>query len=176
MSKVIVLQGSLEVGFEAIGPFDSQDDADNHNKSNEPTMDLRSPVTFIGLVNVTHLSDDERDVLQQDVEYMLLTEDGIDTTEEATGILLQRIGGQTNLRSYIDTLMVSNKARRKYRIADFEHATILAALRYYQSKGMGDPNNRSLAIHEIATNDDEVISLDADGIDSLCMRLNCGGE
>lgn len=37
---------------------------------------------------------------------------------------------------------------------------------------MGEPNNRSAQLHEIATNRDEVISLDADGIDHLCERLN----
>lgn len=53
-----------------------------------------------------------------------------------------------------------------------EMATILAALRYYQEKGQGDPANRSDDIHEIATCGDEVISLDATAIDDLCERLN----
>lgn len=57
-------------------------------------------------------------------------------------------------------------------INDAEHATILAALRFYQEKGMGDPANRSDAIHDIATNCDSVISLDAAGIDDLCERIN----
>jgi len=54
-----------------------------------------------------------------------------------------------------------------------EHATILAALRYYQENDQGEPNSRSNAIDDIATNGDEVISLDSVGIDDLCERLNC---
>ncbi len=50
--------------------------------------------------------------------------------------------------------------------------TVLAALRYYQEKGMGDPYCRSDYIHEIATNGGEDISLDSEGIDDLCDRLN----
>lgn len=53
-----------------------------------------------------------------------------------------------------------------------EQATILAALRYYQSEGLGNPMNRSDEIHEIATNGDQVISMDDDGIDYLCERIN----
>ena len=52
--------------------------------------------------------------------------------------------------------------------------TILAALRYYQEQGMGDPENRSDDIHEIATNGDTDVSLDDAGIDDLCERLNFG--
>lgn len=52
--------------------------------------------------------------------------------------------------------------------------TILAALRYYQENGQGEPDNRSNAIHDIATNIGEDISLDVDAIDELCERLNCG--
>lgn len=44
-------------------------------------------------------------------------------------------------------------------------------LRYYQELGMEDPANRSDAIHAIATNDDQVISLDDGGIDDLCGQL-----
>lgn len=53
-----------------------------------------------------------------------------------------------------------------------EFNTILAALRFYQESGMGDPFNRSGAIHDIATNGGEDISLDYDAIDALCERLN----
>lgn len=52
-----------------------------------------------------------------------------------------------------------------------EFATILAALRFYQEEEMGNPDNRSDAIHDIAT-DNDVISLDDEGIDALCERLN----
>lgn len=50
--------------------------------------------------------------------------------------------------------------------------TILAALRAYQAAGYGDPCNRPLAIHDIATNWDNEISMDDAGIDDLCERLN----
>jgi hypothetical protein len=54
-----------------------------------------------------------------------------------------------------------------------ETATILAALRFYQQKGLGDPQYRPLDIHEIASDNDDVISLDEDDIDELCEKLNC---
>ena len=55
-----------------------------------------------------------------------------------------------------------------------ESSTVLAALRYYQENGQGDPDNRSDAIHDIATNGGEVMSsLDDEGIDDLCERINC---
>lgn len=59
-----------------------------------------------------------------------------------------------------------------YNIDSQDSATILAALRFYQERGMGDPANRSDMIHEIATNGGAVISLNAEGIDDLCERLN----
>lgn len=61
-----------------------------------------------------------------------------------------------------------------YSIERDELATILAALRFYQGAGMGEPDNRSDAIHAIAT-DGDVISLDAAAIDTLCESLNRGG-
>ena len=53
-----------------------------------------------------------------------------------------------------------------------ERDTILAALRYYQENGQGDPLSRSDAIHEIATNGGMSISLNAEAIDELCERIN----
>jgi hypothetical protein len=53
-----------------------------------------------------------------------------------------------------------------------ELSTILAALRFYQEKGQGDPANRSDEIHDLATSGDEVTSLDDAGIDALCERIN----
>jgi hypothetical protein len=59
------------------------------------------------------------------------------------------------------------------RVDEEEFHTVLAALRYYQERGQGDPFNRSARIHEIATNSGAVMSsLDDDGIDQLCERLN----
>lgn len=53
-----------------------------------------------------------------------------------------------------------------------ELATVLAALRFYQSRGLGDPAHRPYEIHQIATNEGQEISLDAEAIDSLCERIN----
>lgn len=53
-----------------------------------------------------------------------------------------------------------------------EFHTIMAALRYYQQQGLGDPAHRPQEIHELATNADEVISLDEGAIDELCERIN----
>lgn len=63
---------------------------------------------------------------------------------------------------------------RIIRVEREELATILAALRFYQERGQGEPENRSEAIHDIATHGEELISLDAAAIDELCERLNCG--
>ena len=52
--------------------------------------------------------------------------------------------------------------------------TVLAALRYYQEQGMGEPANRSEAIHDIATNCNTEISLDAQEIDTLADEINIG--
>jgi hypothetical protein len=60
-----------------------------------------------------------------------------------------------------------------YTLNDAEHATIIAALRFYQQHGQGDPFQRADDIHELATNGGEVMSsLDDEGIDALCERLN----
>lgn len=56
-----------------------------------------------------------------------------------------------------------------------ELATVLAALRHYQSCGYGDPAEREDEIHEIATDGGDLTSLDEADIDELCARLN-GGE
>lgn len=61
----------------------------------------------------------------------------------------------------------------KINVSREEFNTILAALRYYQENGQGDPFNRSDAIHDIATDGGEQISLDAHSIDELCERINC---
>jgi len=60
------------------------------------------------------------------------------------------------------------------RIDAAEQATILAALRYYQQQGQGDPSNRSDEIHDIATDGDNLISLDDEGIAALCEKVNFG--
>jgi len=62
------------------------------------------------------------------------------------------------------------------RVADQEFHTILAALRFYQGRGQGEPVNHTDAIQDIATSGREVVPLDAAGIDNLCERLNTGHE
>ena len=57
----------------------------------------------------------------------------------------------------------------------FEHQevnTILAALRYYQQQGMGEPINRSDWIHDIATDGGSETSMNGEGIDDLCEKIN----
>lgn len=54
-----------------------------------------------------------------------------------------------------------------------EHATVLAALRYYELQGQGAPCNRSAEIHRLATRSNEVVSLDESGISELYTRLSC---
>jgi hypothetical protein len=53
-------------------------------------------------------------------------------------------------------------------ITEQEHATILAALRFYQKSY----NIREQAIDEIATNVGEFSALGKTGIDILCERIN----
>lgn len=55
---------------------------------------------------------------------------------------------------------------------DAEHATILAALRFYQQQGMSDPFNRSDDIQAVACPTEDSTSLDDEGIDGLCERIN----
>ncbi len=57
-------------------------------------------------------------------------------------------------------------------VSDQEFHTIIAALRFYQEMGQGEPANRSDDIHDLATNGEETVSLDAEGIDDLTERIN----
>lgn len=58
------------------------------------------------------------------------------------------------------------------RVTQQERNTILAALRYYQKQGLGDPQMRPVDIHDIATDGDCDTSLNDAGIDVLCERIN----
>ena len=73
-----------------------------------------------------------------------------------------------------------NMNSANYRMTDQEHATVLAALRFYQHAGLADdPDFRPYEIHDIATGGGNAVfgaSLDGCGIDILCERLNTGGE
>jgi hypothetical protein len=59
------------------------------------------------------------------------------------------------------------------RVSPEELGTLLAALRFYQARGMGKPENRSHWLHMIAT-DGDVVSpgLDDAGIDTLYDHIN----
>lgn len=50
--------------------------------------------------------------------------------------------------------------------------TILAALRFYQRAGMGEPCNRPDWLQDLACATDDDTSLDDSGIDALCERIN----
>ena len=60
----------------------------------------------------------------------------------------------------------------KLTITSQEHATVLAALRFYQARGQDDHTNRTPSIHDIATNGGQVNSLDDQGIENLCEKIN----
>lgn len=51
-------------------------------------------------------------------------------------------------------------------------ATVLAALRYYQMQGLGDPRLRPASIRDIADDGGELTSLDDADIDDLYEILN----
>ncbi len=62
-------------------------------------------------------------------------------------------------------------------VDDQQHATLIAALNFYHDQGQGDPAYRTDWIHHLATNGDQVISLDAGGINRLIEQINyCGSE
>jgi hypothetical protein len=59
------------------------------------------------------------------------------------------------------------------RVTNQEFHTVLAALRYYQAHGQGDPSNRAEWVQDIASNGGAVASpLGDQAIDALCERLN----
>ena len=61
--------------------------------------------------------------------------------------------------------------KRPALLNDREHATVLAALRWYQEhRKRGLP----LRIDDIATNGGKLKSLTVNGIDELCQKLNRG--
>lgn len=63
-------------------------------------------------------------------------------------------------------------ARRLYALTPAEHATVLAALRYYQ-RDLG--TLRTSGVHDIATNGGTVVPLDANDIDDLAEGMNHSG-
>lgn len=65
---------------------------------------------------------------------------------------------------------------KSFPLDDQQHATVIAALRYYQRAGQGEPSNRDDWTHDLATNGEAVVSLDADAIDDLIEHLQFDGE
>lgn len=60
-----------------------------------------------------------------------------------------------------------------YRVGKDEHATILAALRFYQQHNQGEPFERSDDIHALASSPDGTFdSLEETGIEALFQRLH----
>ncbi len=59
-------------------------------------------------------------------------------------------------------------------INELEHATLMAALRFYQGNGLADnPKKRPELIHNIATCDGTLMAaLSGGGVDKLCERMN----
>jgi hypothetical protein len=57
-----------------------------------------------------------------------------------------------------------------------QHATLIAALRYWQWRGQGTPENRADRFHDLATNSGTQPSLADDEIDDLVEHLQFGPE
>lgn len=65
---------------------------------------------------------------------------------------------------------------KSFQLNDQQHTTIIAALRFYQSKGQDQPTNRDGWIDDLATNGHTQPSLDDAGIDELVEHLHYGGS
>lgn len=115
--------------------------------------------------------DDRRRELGEPGDYTFRSRDAaaiaefelVNAMHEETRIMLENLGEGTETRELV---IGSNQDRN----------TILAALRFYQKEGMGEPANRSDAIHDLAPNGDQDISMDEEGIDDLCERVNASYE
>ena len=94
--------------------------------------------------------------------------DWVETGEVRTYDDTEIMEGETRLLKDGETL----EEYRRIEVTDAQFHTILAALRFYQKQGQGDPVNRDDWIHHLATNGDQVISLDIHGIDALCVQIN----
>lgn len=68
-----------------------------------------------------------------------------------------------------------NDATRLYHLDDAQHATVLAALRFYQQEGLRDRATRWPLIDAIATNSGQVKALRSTQIDDLCNAINHAG-
>lgn len=62
--------------------------------------------------------------------------------------------------------------RQTVKVTDIEHATILAALRYWQRAGRCGEDHTTEPEGDIATNGGTIEPLTADEIDAFCERIN----
>ena len=74
-------------------------------------------------------------------------------------------------QSCTDVIEAINALVRRPELDGSQHATILAALRFYQERGQGKVGSTSRSIEHIATNCGRVDALDDDGINELCEYL-----
>ena len=88
---------------------------------------------------------------------------------------------EKSLHILTQSLKLRNRHRGVYSVTEGEAlsldtnetATVLAALRWYQHSGMGDPYRRPDWLQDIACPDPRsTTSLDDSGIDELCERIN----
>lgn len=77
---------------------------------------------------------------------------------------------ETKVEAIRGRLVLINSNQVAFDRAD--KATLLAALQFYLENGQGDPDNRSSHIHELATDQQLQISLDAVGVANLMQRVN----
>lgn len=70
-------------------------------------------------------------------------------------------------------MMPTQQAPAHFTGSSEERSTIIAALRFWQEKGMGEPSLRSDEMHDLATNGDTLTSLCDEDIDALVELLNC---
>jgi len=63
-------------------------------------------------------------------------------------------------------------------ITERQHATILAALRWYQATGLNPTvyDDLTADVHDIATNGQRLKAMNEEEIDVLCERINVGGS
>jgi hypothetical protein len=64
----------------------------------------------------------------------------------------------------------------KYLLNDSQHATIMAALRFWQRCGRAKPGKPKDEFYYLATDSGECAALSNEEIDRLCLYLNGGGE
>jgi hypothetical protein len=105
-----------------------------------------------------------------------------DNVETALQIILgnaSRLNGAWGV-SYVDIAAKSEAepadGSTTHTLSDREHATVLAALRYWQAAGANGDLRYNDEMIDIATNGGTVTECTDEDVDALCERLNCGDE